>query len=159
MSFVSNANTMTTSMFSVTLSGLAFSAQDVSPSIQIGFTSCQTTTWASGTSLVCHIRAGDEPGLAVQVAVSSLVGTQTAAFTFDGTPSYFILYVFSCSHGTYFFNSEHRFEVRYILWCTMWDLLILSASAYAVFAQVCLNALRFEGFDSTVIFKHVCSMA
>ena len=103
---------MTTSMFSVTVSGLAFSSQDMTPSSRVGTTSCQTATWASGTSAVCHISIGDEPDLAVQATVAALAGTQSAAFTYDGDP----LHVKSLA-----LVSMELDPVRVIFLCSPWQ--------------------------------------
>ena len=84
VSFALESNGVATSVWSVTVSGLSFGSQDMTASARIGLSSCATTAWASGTSLVCRLSLGVGTGLAVQATVTSVAGTQTAVFTYDG---------------------------------------------------------------------------
>ena len=76
-------NIVATSAF-VTVSGISFGTQDMTASSRVGTTSCQTVTWVSDTSATCHMSLGVGTGLAVQTTMSSVAGTQTAVFTYDG---------------------------------------------------------------------------
>lgn len=84
VSFVAVANIAATAAFSATLSGLSFGSLDATLSIRIGMSSCQTASWASGTSVTCVVSPGVGTGLAAQTTVSGVAGTQTAVFTYDG---------------------------------------------------------------------------
>lgn len=66
------------------MSGLSFGSQDTSPSTRVGVSDCQTAAWVSGTSLACQMSLGVGISLAVHATVSSVAGTQTAIFTYDG---------------------------------------------------------------------------
>lgn len=84
VSFAAVANIAATASFSATLSGLSFGSLDATLSIRIGMSSCQTASWASGTSVTCVVSPGVGTGLAAQTTVSGVAGTQTAVFTYDG---------------------------------------------------------------------------
>ena len=68
----------------MTVSGVDFLSSDATATAGLGSQSCSTTSWASGTSVVCSAMA--ETGAAVDAVttVGSVVGTQTGGFTFDG---------------------------------------------------------------------------
>ena len=85
VSFVLETNIVATVAFSVTVSGVSFGALDATPSGRVGMSSCPTTGWASGTSVVCLMSLGVGTSLAVQATVAAVAGTQTAVFTYDGT--------------------------------------------------------------------------
>jgi len=85
VSFVLETNIVATAAFSVTVSGVSFGTLDATPSGRVGMSSCPTTGWASGTSVVCLMSLGVGTSLAVQATVAAVAGTQTAVFTYDGT--------------------------------------------------------------------------
>ena len=71
---------------SVTISGVNFGESDVTPTAVVILTLCKTSAWSSTTGLVCDVAAGSGVGSlwGVCVTAASLVGTDTAVFTFDG---------------------------------------------------------------------------
>jgi hypothetical protein len=90
ISHTDRENSATTGSSGITLSGENFGASDLSGSASIGGmpsagTVCQTSAWSSPTGLVCSAPAGSGLGLGSVLATtaSSLVGTDTAVFTFD----------------------------------------------------------------------------
>ena len=68
----------------VTFSGLDFLSSDATATAGLGSQSCSTTSWASGTSVVCSATAGTGTAVDAVTTVGSAVGTQTGGFTFDG---------------------------------------------------------------------------
>ena len=83
VSFVAPNAAMTAGL-SVTVSGLSFSSRDATASVAIGLTSCDTTAWASATSVLCLVAAGSGPSILTSVTVHSVPGTRLGSFSFDG---------------------------------------------------------------------------
>lgn len=71
---------------SLTLSGVNFGESDVTPTVQIMTTVCDTASWSTTTGLVCDIAGGSDVGslLSVRVSSAALTGTATGSFTYDG---------------------------------------------------------------------------
>ena len=84
VSFVANANVGVTGGWSVTVSGVDFGFADATPTFGLGVSSCLTTTWASATSATCLVALGNGPLTEVLATVSTIVGTQTSVFSYDG---------------------------------------------------------------------------
>ncbi len=86
VSFVANGNAVATSGGIVTLTGLNFRPTDLTATADLALQACLTATWASTTSVACHAFVGSSIGAAnaIVVTASSVSGTRTSAFTFDG---------------------------------------------------------------------------
>ena len=84
VSFVNEANVAVTAGWSVTVSGLDFGFADATPTFGLGLSNCLTTTWASATSAVCLVALGNGPLTEALATVSTIVGTQTSVFSYDG---------------------------------------------------------------------------
>ncbi len=87
VSFVAEANVAVTAGWSVTVSGLDFGFADATPTFGLGVSSCLTTTWASATSAVCLVALGNGLLTEALATVSTIVGTQTSVFSYDGRPT------------------------------------------------------------------------
>lgn len=66
----------------VTIQGLNFGSSDVTPTVFIGVTSCQTTIWSTETSVTCDASAGTG-ARSLTASIHSLIGTGFMAFTYD----------------------------------------------------------------------------
>ena len=85
VSFLSSDNAALTGGFSVTVSGVSFSGlTETTPTAAVGTSSCGTTSWASGTSVVCQLSPGDGIAVSAFATVLSVVGTRSSAFSYDG---------------------------------------------------------------------------
>ena len=84
VSFTAELNGVATAGYSVTVSGMSFGFLDVTASNRVGLTSCSSTSWASASSVVCLLAAGDGPLNDLQVTVEGIIGTRTRIFSFDG---------------------------------------------------------------------------
>ena len=84
VSFVLEANSVVTSGYSVTVSGMNFAASTTTPTSTIGLSSCATTAWASTSSVVCMLGTGEGVSHELRVTVSGVVGSRTATFSYDG---------------------------------------------------------------------------
>ena len=84
ISFVSDGNAGTTTGLSITVSGIDFGTSNATPTIGVGFSSCYTVSWASGTSLACAVTQGSQASLDVAASVSTVTGTKTVVFSYDG---------------------------------------------------------------------------
>ena len=80
-------NGASTAGWSVTVSGLGFGGLDATPTSTIGLSHCLTAAWASSTSAVCLMASGDGAALTAAVTVSSVAGTRTTSFSYDGRPA------------------------------------------------------------------------
>ena len=87
VSFVAEANVAVTAGWSVTVSGVDFGFADATPTFGLGLSSCLTTTWASATSAVCLVALGNGPLTEALATVSTIIGTQTSVFSYDGMPT------------------------------------------------------------------------
>ncbi len=87
VSFVNEANVAVTAGWSVTVSGVDFGFADATPTFGLGLSSCLTTAWASATSAVCLMALGNGPLTEALATVSTIVGTQTSVFSYDGMPT------------------------------------------------------------------------
>lgn len=67
----------------MTVSGLNFAVANVTPSLQVGFTACQTSLWTSSTSTKCRVPAGHGTAVRKAVTVSTLIATLASVFTYD----------------------------------------------------------------------------
>ena len=87
VSFVFTANMVASDAGTVTISGLGFLASDLTVTAAIGGASCATSAWSSATSVACVAAVGAMTGVAKTVAVtaSSVAGTRSGGFSFDGT--------------------------------------------------------------------------
>jgi len=68
---------------SVTVMGSNFGMENFSPTITIGRSACQTTMWATDTSLVCGLMPGSGPSQTVTAMVTSVYGTTVSQYSFD----------------------------------------------------------------------------
>jgi hypothetical protein len=85
VSFVDSFNAGMTTGWSVTVSGLNFGASlDTTPTSRLGLSDCGTTSWASQTSVVCHLTRGDGVEHTGTITAVSVVGTRTSTFSYDG---------------------------------------------------------------------------
>jgi len=84
VSSMTPANWATSSIISVTVSGLDFGSSDVSPSAAFGAGYCGTASWIASTALRCLGAAGVVPPAFAPVTVSSAAGTGVYLFSFDG---------------------------------------------------------------------------
>ena len=84
VSFVLEANSVVTSGYSVTVSGMNFAASTTTPTSTIGLSSCATTTWASTSSVVCMLGTGEGISHELRVTVAGVVGSNSASFSYDG---------------------------------------------------------------------------
>jgi hypothetical protein len=87
VSFVAESNVAVTAGWSVTVSGLDFGFADATATFGLGVSSCLTTAWASATSAACLMAPGNSPLTEALATVSTIVGTQTSVFSYDGMPS------------------------------------------------------------------------
>ena len=87
VSFVAEANSAMSAGYSVTVSGVSFGADAVTPTATFGTTGCRTSAWASTTSVVCLPHAGESVAVDVHMTAHGVVGTRTAAFSYDGCPA------------------------------------------------------------------------
>ena len=87
VSFVAEANVAVTSGWSVTVSGVDFGFADATLTFGLGLSSCLTSTWVSATSAACLAALGSGPLAEVLATVSTIVGTQTSVFSYDGIPT------------------------------------------------------------------------
>ena len=73
---------------SVTISGLDFGAFVLTATALLEYETdqtCSSASWTSSTAVACNVRGqGYRVGLGTYVTVATLVGTQSAAFSFDG---------------------------------------------------------------------------
>ncbi len=84
VSFTRPQNTAGSDGGLVTVSGLDFLSSDATATARLGSQSCGTTSWASGTSVVCSATAETGTAIDTVTTVGSFVGTWTGGFTFDG---------------------------------------------------------------------------
>ena len=70
---------------SISISGMSFGESDLIPSASIALTVCDTSSWSSGTGIVCLQARGSGVGTmsSVVVVTTGLKGTLTDVFTFD----------------------------------------------------------------------------
>ena len=84
VSFLWPENTASSDGGLVTVSGLDFLSSDATATAGLGSQSCSTTSWASGTSVVCSAKAEAGTAIDAVTTVGGVIGTQTGGFTFDG---------------------------------------------------------------------------
>ena len=84
VSFVLEANSVLTSGYSVTVSGMNFAASTTTPTSTIGLSSCATSAWASTSSVVCMLGTGEGVSHELRVTVAGFVGSNSASFSYDG---------------------------------------------------------------------------
>ena len=83
---VGSGNAPGTGGASATISGLSFATADMTPTAMLAESDCSTTSWASGTTVVCRQAAPSNAGSSqTTVTVSSVSGTSHGLFTFDGS--------------------------------------------------------------------------
>ena len=87
VSFVAEANVAVTAGWSVTVCGADFGFADATPTFGLGLSSCLTSTWVSATSAACLAALGNGPLADVLATVSTIVGTHTSVFSYDGVPT------------------------------------------------------------------------
>ena len=82
---VSSSNAPTSGVATATLSGLSFAPTDMTPTAAMAEADCSTTSWASGTTVLClqslPFNAGSSQ---TTVSVASVAGTALSLFTLDG---------------------------------------------------------------------------
>ena len=84
VSFVAETNAIVTAGWSVTVSGVDFGYADTTPTNELGLSSCPTVAWVSSSSLACYLARGESPLAEALATVSTVVGTQTSVFSYDG---------------------------------------------------------------------------
>ena len=75
-------NTPTTGGSSLTLSGMNFGSIDYTVSVRHGFSTCSTSSWTTGTTILCQTAKGTGGKLTLNV-ITANVGCFSAAFSFD----------------------------------------------------------------------------
>ena len=85
-------NGPTTGSASLTVSCVNFGESDLTPTLHIMVTVCDTTSWSSTTGIVCESAGGSGVGgfLSVRVTSAVLVGTDSGLFTYDGSPPVYV---------------------------------------------------------------------
>merc|ERR550537_708803 len=68
---------------SVTVTGLGFGVFEYTATAALGSAACSTSSWSSGTSVVCQAREYYEYAGYVEVTVGALSGTGAAVYTWD----------------------------------------------------------------------------
>ena len=70
------------------MSGLNFGESDLTPTMQVMITLCDSTRWLGTTGLTCQVAGGSGLGKLQSLRVTSavLVGTDTDILTYDGSP-------------------------------------------------------------------------
>jgi hypothetical protein len=83
-------NAALTSGASLTVYGVNFGVNSPSLTVYVGETQCQTSAWATATSVSCLVSSGS--GMAVNVAmdIGGQIGSKTASFTFDAPAASFV---------------------------------------------------------------------
>ena len=84
VSFVAETNAIVTAGWSVTVSGVDFGYADTTPTNELGLSSCPTVAWVSSSSSACYLARGESPLAEALATVSTVVGTQTSVFSYDG---------------------------------------------------------------------------
>ena len=84
VSFVAETNAIVTAGWSVTVSGVDFGYADATTTSGLGLSSCPTAAWVSASSVACYLARGEGPLAEALATVSTVVGTQTSAFSYDG---------------------------------------------------------------------------
>jgi hypothetical protein len=67
----------------ISLGGSEFGILDMSPASGSGFSACQTTRWASSTSLTCNTPTGQRASLLMKLTAAMKLGTLTIVFSVD----------------------------------------------------------------------------
>jgi hypothetical protein len=80
---LNRVNTPTSKGSVVSIHGMNFGLVDLTPTIQIGFTTCLSTSWSTATSVSCTTADGAGAARHVAVTVYQSVGTGSGAFTYD----------------------------------------------------------------------------
>ncbi len=71
----------------ITIGGLGFGGLVVTPSASLGVADmCGTTAWTSATTVACGAAGYAGSAVRTAVSVSSVAGTLTGRFSFDGSP-------------------------------------------------------------------------
>jgi hypothetical protein len=83
VSMVNKNNGPTSGDTYVTVTGLNFGTAAVCPTIRMGWTDCDTSTWTSNTFVRCVMPHGTGILLDNRVTISTVIGTQNIAFTYD----------------------------------------------------------------------------
>jgi hypothetical protein len=78
---VTNAPSSTGVQISVT--GLNFGEQDLTPSVLIGVSACQSTSWTSATATYCYTASGVGGRLNLEFNLQGVIGTLSTVFTYD----------------------------------------------------------------------------
>jgi len=83
---VGSGNAPGTGGASATISGLSFASFDMTPTAAMAGADCGTSSWASGTTVVClQSSSSDVSSSQTTVTVSAVTGTTQHLFTFDGS--------------------------------------------------------------------------
>jgi hypothetical protein len=67
----------------VTVSGVNFGVSNLSPSVRMGVTLCQATTFVSNTAVRCQMLQGAGAALPIRLSLEGVSGTFMRAFTYD----------------------------------------------------------------------------
>ena len=89
VSFAYRDNAAPTGGTVVTVTGVNFRTEDMTPTSNIDYQQCGTASWTSKSSVACTGSAGSAAGADndVYITASAIVGSRTRAFTFDGFSS------------------------------------------------------------------------
>jgi hypothetical protein len=98
VTFSTSVNTAPTAGFSVTISGINFAGQNLSPTATIGPFSCTTASWVTSTSLTCQQPYGAGAGLAIGANVAGRLNTGYS-FSYDSPVTSFIVQANSAAAG------------------------------------------------------------
>jgi hypothetical protein len=82
-SFIHQVNVPTTSGASVTVTGLNFGSEALTPTTSFASTLCSTVAWSSGTAVQCHTVEGIGTAVTGMVTVTTVAGTKLHLFTYD----------------------------------------------------------------------------
>jgi len=81
---VSEINGPPTGSNSVTVVGMNFGNPNLCPTVRIGLTACQTSSWRSETSIICHAAPGVGNTIELSFTLDSLIGTLVGSYTYSG---------------------------------------------------------------------------
>lgn len=76
-------NAALTSGASLTVFGVNFAVNSPSATLYVGKTACQTSAWATATSVSCLVSSGSGASLNIVMDVNGQIGSKTGSFTYD----------------------------------------------------------------------------
>jgi hypothetical protein len=80
---VASTNSAVSGYSLVTLHGTGFGLSDNTPTVNVAKTACASTSWTTMSSVSCYSPYGTGSGHDVLITVTSMVGTEAQAFTYD----------------------------------------------------------------------------